>query len=770
MPKEEHQHIKLDERGEQEEPQRDLQFTTNAIKNLTFDHDYLKNELNVLRDIVDTAYEEIKCSPEYSGLSGDFQKPGQDRSGGFLPKKLRELLCLYENKISSLRVKNSLLQKNNFTARGDYDSEMPENEKGLSYKKSDFTQAEDLKKAYEAEFHRMVEEIQQRIILKDRELSQGNHRIQELEKSLKQYQEKFTESDSQLAYYKQKVKNLEMQGDEVAQLRRLIVMKDQELLQRSRATPQDKNEYSNASSLGISALTRLLEEKEIALSEKIRENEALKRSLYEYQMNSSANMQAPELDRTLASQYKSYQGNEQKSLNASYQDHSPSKMKRNRSNLRSPSSRSGSPMLDERAIDIKKISGGKDLARDTIKQDYRLRIELEELRNTCILLKRDNQELIKKVAILSEAATAKNEYINESHDQSRQRNIRRKSSGFGFGEDLSDTEFLSQDQNFAFENEIMNVGRDTGKFGTTDNSVEAYKLKAKKVFKKRIKELELILRVIDEKVKGYRFESKGYLTHAIKPEIRSAQEIELTGKMYNFVQDLLSKNPNLKTFIDNICLNIDSLYLAYYNSTVIIGNIVKEMFSREREINSKIIADLVKQEIPSLACSISDINVKGASKLKNISKEREATQEIGTLFSQLGMKEYVRLLENALNQTRKTEEISIEVQNTASDLVKRKRLQFREVENSLKKFKDLFYRKQNKTNSMPIDNTYEMIFDIAESMVEEADSLLSFIGKMAYEDGNNLKIARRRSSSKSKQKSRSPLREKFKNVNSLNTY
>lgn len=693
-----------------------------------------------MKEIIDLAYEKMipqsdDCSPK--------EKKAKDTSQT-LPSKIKALLGHLEQVIAELQNKNDLLLSYRHTPTlGSFVDNTPENEEGLNYTVARGIHSEEIQQAYVAEFRRRVDELQQREKLKDKEIVKRDQTIQELEIEIETWQRKFKDFDGQLIYYQQKFRNYEAQNEEITQLRKLLVAKDQELLEKARLIYQYKNDTQNSSSLDITNLKRQLTEKETALVEKTRENEILKKSLHLRQFSNSMQMQATEIENILNTNSSLNIYSQQQEERSSFQENSPVRTNRHQANnsslRRGPES---PPPQSARGICKMAPMSNKEPVEDTFSGKYtetRLRAELEELRSNCATLKEENKELLKKLNMLNGLAGQNHLVETEYKDTVKVVPFRQptfqKSPSVHQTNQLSETDLLTQEPAFAFEYEVANAGMSVSKFETNDRSLnqqfESYKQQTKKVFKKRVKELELILRVIDEKIKGFRFDQGEYLTHAVKPEALAPQETETLMAMYSQANELLEKNPSLKTFINDICANVDALYLAFYNNSVVLANAIKLVFSRDRENSPSglpLMEKLANFQIPSLAGNISGIPLKKFS-------QRNC---LGSLFWQFDFKQYSRLKEELASQLcmRKTPEIASELYVKAGELVRKKNLQLKEVENSLKRFKEVFYSElaQNSTLSAhkyeTSESVFEMTFDIAQSMIEEAYNLLGFIGKM----------------------------------------
>ncbi|KAL4486366.1 hypothetical protein ABPG72_007152 [Tetrahymena utriculariae] len=95
--------------------------------------------------------------------------------------------------------------------------------------------------------------------------------------------------------------------------------------------------------------------------------------------------------------------------------------------------------------------------------------------------------------------------------------------------------------------------------------VKEYKEKMKQSFQKRVKELEAILKIVKEIVKGFDFSNFKYkINSSKKVKMSDLSDVEQKIQLYINYQNSLQKNPNLKDFIDDISQMINELYEQNY--------------------------------------------------------------------------------------------------------------------------------------------------------------------------------------------------------------
>ncbi|EAR84548.2 hypothetical protein TTHERM_00655760 (macronuclear) [Tetrahymena thermophila SB210] len=97
------------------------------------------------------------------------------------------------------------------------------------------------------------------------------------------------------------------------------------------------------------------------------------------------------------------------------------------------------------------------------------------------------------------------------------------------------------------------------------NKNKEYKEKMKQSFQKRVKELEAILKIVKEIVKGFDFSNFKYkINSSKKVKISDLSDVESKIQLYINYKNSLEKNPNLKDFIDDISQIINELYEQNY--------------------------------------------------------------------------------------------------------------------------------------------------------------------------------------------------------------
>ncbi|KAL4450491.1 hypothetical protein ABPG74_019389 [Tetrahymena malaccensis] len=112
------------------------------------------------------------------------------------------------------------------------------------------------------------------------------------------------------------------------------------------------------------------------------------------------------------------------------------------------------------------------------------------------------------------------------------------------------------------ENDFEELTKQKGQIKSITNE---YKEKMKQSFQKRVKELEAILKIVKEIVKGFDFSNFKYkINSSKKVKISDLSDVESKIQLYINYQNSLQKNPNLKDFIDDISSMINELYEQNY--------------------------------------------------------------------------------------------------------------------------------------------------------------------------------------------------------------
>jgi len=114
-----------------------------------------------------------------------------------------------------------------------------------------------------------------------------------------------------------------------------------------------------------------------------------------------------------------------------------------------------------------------------------------------------------------------------------------------------------------------------------DEVIEKYKAKTKKAFQKRVKELEILLRYIDEKAKGYHFSRSSYVVCATDERPIPSEEARSMSKITFLVETMLEKNTNLKEFVEGTVQRIEKLYITNHNLYVTLGKLFKALLTTD---------------------------------------------------------------------------------------------------------------------------------------------------------------------------------------------
>jgi len=209
-------------------------------------------------------------------------------------------------------------------------------------------------------------------------------------------------------------------------------------------------------------------------------------------------------------------------------------------------------------------------------------------------LTRENRDLVKRLTHLNEIIIANrldhhaqriptevdksrdDSYIEKHSKKSKSRTVTEQSAPL-FDDSYIDYSMAFQDEK-PEKDSSKNLKENIFKDKETAEYIEKYKAKIKKMFHKRVKELELILRYLDYKIRGFNFKKSGYAVPTPSYEYMAYDEAKIISKLETLVNNMLEKNSNLRTFLHSMTRNIDKLYLKQYNVTVTLAKLFKALF------------------------------------------------------------------------------------------------------------------------------------------------------------------------------------------------
>jgi len=164
---------------------------------------------------------------------------------------------------------------------------------------------------------------------------------------------------------------------------------------------------------------------------------------------------------------------------------------------------------------------------------------------------------------------------------------------------LFDLEYLANSvgvkEEYTTEKENLNRIKEGIKDKDTLAFIEGYKLKTKKVFQKRVKELEMILRYLDLRIRGFNFKKSSYILPSGQQGFLNYDEVKQYSKLCRVVETLLEKSTNLKAFVDSMIKRIELNYIKQHNLTVALVKFIKSLFITS--INSDNCSSLNQHEI-----------------------------------------------------------------------------------------------------------------------------------------------------------------------------
>ena len=293
---------------------------------------------------------------------------------------------------------------------------------------------------------------------------------------------------------------------------------------------------------------------------------------------------------------------------------------------------------------------------------------------------------------------------------------------------------------------------------TTEGSIEKlnqlfvdnYKNKTKRIFQKRIKELELILRYIDEKVKGFNFVKLGYIYGTMLNENPASEEIKASSKLSILVDELLDKNLVLKHFISSICNNVEKLYLKYHNLTITLAKIFKMLFMNS--IHSEnfaalnqfgLLSDLeilFENAIPLVAENFATIDIKSEPLWKN--RNLDFFRNFGRIESKMNFLQDYLLNSKIIDNETKIKYQSLGLRSKEFGNLKINK--FKEIVQLYQKLSHFMEKNKNLPLNLLEENmkNYTSIFqNVFNATYSEVKDILNFLFNAFDDSGNEKQIS-----------------------------
>ena len=344
---------------------------------------------------------------------------------------------------------------------------------------------------------------------------------------------------------------------------------------------------------------------------------------------------------------------------------------------------------------------------------------LKQLKEENNMLLKENNELFAKLNTLNELVSH-NKALEQELGELRAQATR--SSYASIDKSLVLVE-ASSEKYSRQQQERETVKRAQDKDNETAQVIEKYKAKTKKAFHKRVKELEILLRYIDEKTKGYNFARSSYIICATDERTISAEEARSMSKITFLVETMLEKNTNLKEFVDGTVERLEKLYMINHNLYVTLGRLFKALLTADH-INEGNFAHfelipeleaLSRVNIPNLVSSFNQIETV-------ISDQNSFRLEFFQVFHKIEprMKHITEYLLKAISQPPIVKKggggDSFSFNNKAEDFLTSKVVKIREVEGLYCKLKDVIAYENASLTPLPEHvkdylQTYNNIYD-----------------------------------------------------------
>ena len=299
------------------------------------------------------------------------------------------------------------------------------------------------------------------------------------------------------------------------------------------------------------------------------------------------------------------------------------------------------------------------------------------------------------------------------------------------------------------DKEVLKHLRENIKDETTVQFVEKYKAKTKKVFQKRVKELEMLLRFIDQKSKGYNFDRLTYTICSIQDEAEIADDKKTYSKLNYLVEGMLEKNGNLKGFVESMAKRIEDLYIRNYNLNILLGSFIKTstingLESRDQDFFEQLgsvpeFEDLSKLDIPELISHFNEMEVVNQSANSNNAKFFKVLTTV---------KPSINILLNYLSKNPAQNNLgkltSFSFSAKAEDYITAKSDKLKEVETLYLKLIEIINKNDKTQNSLPdyvkgyiqtYNNIYATVMNEAQSVITFATNLVNGCGVSQLSEG-----------------------------------
>jgi len=302
----------------------------------------------------------------------------------------------------------------------------------------------------------------------------------------------------------------------------------------------------------------------------------------------------------------------------------------------------------------------------------------------------------------------------------------------------------SQDDNQQ-EREVLKQLKEKTKDSAATQYIEKYKAKTKKIFQKRVKELEMLLRFVDQKIKGYHFNRASYVVCSIADASPlSQEEMKTMAKLTFLVDNLLDKNENLKDFVEVSVQRLEHLYTKTHNLSALLGKLLKVLLVSYPDHGNDGLSELYPEIEALLRVQVPE-PVENFNQIETIIQDANSFRlEYFNLFAKIEPK--LQLLVESLiknmKQTgqRKTDSFSFAVK--AEDYLTSKVEKIREVEDLYEKLKEIIKKNNNSLTPLPehVQGYLQTYNNICEAIMNEVKPILNFTSNILTENSTNHEI------------------------------
>jgi len=295
------------------------------------------------------------------------------------------------------------------------------------------------------------------------------------------------------------------------------------------------------------------------------------------------------------------------------------------------------------------------------------------------------------------------------------------------------------------EREMMRQLKEKTKDSAAAQYIEKYKAKTKKIFSKRVKELEILLRFIDQKIKGYHFNRASFIVCSVtEPTPLSQEEVKTNAKLTFLVDNLLEKNHNLKNFVEDFIKRIEQLYTKTHNLSALLGKLVKILLTTHSEHGFDGLSEALPEIEAFSRVQVPD-PVDNFNQIETVIQDANSFRlEYFKLFAKVEPKMNI-LVENLIKNMkfanqRKTDSFSFAVK--AEDYLTSKVEKIREVEDLYEKLKDIILKNSNSLGSLPehVQGYLQTYSNICEAIMNEVKPILNFTSNVLTENSTHHEI------------------------------